>query len=216
MTRIAEFMTDDIRRAYDLLELSITACPDEVKAAYRDLVKIWHPDRFQNDSDSVRSRAERKLKEITAAYERLQGIHGAAVDRLLIPMDFGHTWGYVDEAGKTAIQPEYYAAREFVEGLAAVLAINRWGFIDSSGVYRVTPLYEDCSDFSEGLAAVKWYNRWGYIDRDGAFVIQPRFQSAGDFRDGWAEVKMGARAGRVSRAGEIVFDAATAGRHIEG
>ncbi|MEZ5352788.1 MAG: WG repeat-containing protein [Bryobacteraceae bacterium] len=208
-------MTDDVRRAYDLLELHISASPDEVKSAYRDLVKIWHPDRYQNDSPGLRSRAEQKLKEITSAYERLQRFQQDPSQRLLIPMDFGATWGYVDDAGRTVIAPEYLAAREFVEGLAAVLAINRWGFIDPTGAYRVTPLYEDCSNFSEAVAAVKWYNRWGYIDRDGAFVIQPRFQYAGDFRDGWAEVKLGARAGRVSRKGEVVFDAATAGRHIE-
>ncbi len=209
-------MTDDVRRAYDLLELHIAATPEEIKSSYRDLVKIWHPDRYQNDSSSLRTRAEHKLKEITNAYERLQRFHEDPSNKLLIPMDFGPSWGYVDEAGRTVIAPEYKAAREFVEGLAAVLAINRWGFIDPEGVYRVTPLYEDCSNFSEAMAAVKWYNRWGYIDRDGAFVIQPRFQFAGDFRDGWADVKLGARAGRVSRKGEVVFDAATAGRHIEG
>jgi hypothetical protein len=208
-------MTDDVRRAYDLLDLDVSASQGEVKAAFRDLVKIWHPDRYQNDSDSVRLRAERKLKEITSAYERLHKLHEDQSNKPLIPMDFGASWGYVDDTGRTIIEPEYNAARDFVEGLAAVLAINRWGFIDPSGVYKVTPLYEDCSDFSEGLAAVKWYNRWGYIDRDGAFAIQPRFQSAADFHDGWADIKLGARAGRVSRKGEIVFDAATAGRHIE-
>lgn len=44
---------------------------EEIRQAYRDLVKVWHPDRFENDP-RVRAKAEQKLKEITAAYEALR------------------------------------------------------------------------------------------------------------------------------------------------
>lgn len=49
--------------------VSVTT-PDEVKRSYRELVKVWHPDRFSHDP-KLQSRAQEKLKVINAAYERL-------------------------------------------------------------------------------------------------------------------------------------------------
>lgn len=198
-------MTEDIRRAYDVLELEPGAGAGEVREAYLDLVKVWHPDRHQAEPERLRKRAEQKLKDITAAYERLRAAVEAPDAAELLPMDFGGLWGYVDERGATAIHPEYLMARAFRDGLAAVRLVNKWGFVDAGGDMRITPLYEECGDFSEGLAAVKWYGRWGYIDRTGSFVIQPRFQEAGAFREGRAEVRLGARVGLLGKSGEVDF-----------
>jgi hypothetical protein len=54
---------------YDLLELPLTASPDEIKAKYRQLVRIYHPDRFTNQTD--KSYAEQKLKQLNEAYAAL-------------------------------------------------------------------------------------------------------------------------------------------------
>ena len=43
----------------------------QVDNAYRDLVKVWHPDRFQADP-ALRPKAEAKLREINEAYENLR------------------------------------------------------------------------------------------------------------------------------------------------
>ncbi len=37
-------MNDELTECYDLLGLSPGASPAELKAAYRDLAKVWHPD----------------------------------------------------------------------------------------------------------------------------------------------------------------------------
>jgi hypothetical protein len=42
----------------------------ELKAAHRDLAKVWHPDRFQHDPD-LQEKAQEKLKEINEAYDWL-------------------------------------------------------------------------------------------------------------------------------------------------
>lgn len=42
----------------------------EIENAYRTLVKVWHPDRFQNDL-KLKIAADEKLKEINAAHEFL-------------------------------------------------------------------------------------------------------------------------------------------------
>jgi len=62
---------DDLAKAYLALGLKAGASPDEIKQAYRDLVKVWHPDRFGHD-ERLRLIAQDKLKEINGAYEFLQ------------------------------------------------------------------------------------------------------------------------------------------------
>src|SRR5207248_497914 len=42
----------------------------EIKTAYRDSAKVWHPDRFLNDP-RLQAKAQEKLKEINEAYEKL-------------------------------------------------------------------------------------------------------------------------------------------------
>ena len=56
--------------ALDILELKAGATPIEIKRSYRDLVKVWHPDRFGSDP-RLRTKAEEKLAEINAAYRLL-------------------------------------------------------------------------------------------------------------------------------------------------
>lgn len=60
----------DIRRCYDILELKTNASLAEVKRAYKDIVNVWHPDRFSNNP-RLKEKAEEKLKEINKAYETL-------------------------------------------------------------------------------------------------------------------------------------------------
>ncbi|SRR6266540_1366930 len=43
---------------------------EDVRDAYKDLVKVWHPDRFANDP-RLRAKAEQNLTEINNAYARL-------------------------------------------------------------------------------------------------------------------------------------------------
>ena len=57
---------------FEILELKPGATPDEVKAAYRDLAKVWHPDRFRDDSPRLKAKAAEKLAEINEAYEKIR------------------------------------------------------------------------------------------------------------------------------------------------
>lgn len=57
---------------YKVLGIEPTATNAQVKAAYRKLVNIWHPDRFQNKSEAEINQATEKFKEIQAAYEVIQ------------------------------------------------------------------------------------------------------------------------------------------------
>jgi WD40 repeat protein len=56
---------------YAILGLKPNALPDEVKKAYRQLVKLWHPDRFPNGSKQ-QEEAEEKFRQIHQAYQVLK------------------------------------------------------------------------------------------------------------------------------------------------
>ena len=57
-------------KAYELLGVKPGVSNRELKAAHRDLAKVWHPDRFLHDP-RLQQKAQEKLKEINEAYELL-------------------------------------------------------------------------------------------------------------------------------------------------
>lgn len=64
-------MEEDINRYFEILGLKPGASLDEVKEAYLDLVKVWHPDRFTHDP-KLQQKAQEKLKEINEAFQKVQ------------------------------------------------------------------------------------------------------------------------------------------------
>ncbi len=60
----------DIHQSLKILELDSLTTPAELKRAYRDLVHVWHPDRFQNNP-RLQQRAEKRLREINLAYRHI-------------------------------------------------------------------------------------------------------------------------------------------------
>lgn len=63
-------MSAELSRCYELLGVEPGASVAELKAAHRDMAKVWHPDRFAND-ERLQKKAQDKLKEINEAYELL-------------------------------------------------------------------------------------------------------------------------------------------------
>jgi hypothetical protein len=59
-----------LSRAFELLGVKPGVSSGELKAAHRDLAKVWHPDRFLHDP-RLQEKAQEKLKEINEAYELL-------------------------------------------------------------------------------------------------------------------------------------------------
>jgi biotin carboxyl carrier protein len=54
------------------LGVRLEATRAEIKAAYRDLTKVWHPDRFGVDDERLRRKAEAQMMEINRAYAHLE------------------------------------------------------------------------------------------------------------------------------------------------
>lgn len=67
-----------MRNPYEVLGVRESAGEDEIKKAYRELVKKYHPDQYQDNPLS--KLAEEKLKELNEAYDYLTKNSGTARD----------------------------------------------------------------------------------------------------------------------------------------
>ncbi len=61
----------DIEQSFEILELDRSASTDKIKQSYKDIVTVWHPDRFSNNP-RLKQKAEEKLKEVNVAYDTLK------------------------------------------------------------------------------------------------------------------------------------------------
>lgn len=61
----------DINRCYQILELPTGAAHEDIHQSYRDLLMVWHPDRFPGNP-RLQRKAQEKTAHINEAYQRLQ------------------------------------------------------------------------------------------------------------------------------------------------
>ena len=71
----ADAFLERLRRAdshYDVLGVESTAAPSEMKSAYYDLARRYHPDRFRKGNPALLTRMESAFARITQAYDTLR------------------------------------------------------------------------------------------------------------------------------------------------
>lgn len=102
----------------------------------------------------------------------------------------GRHWGYLDSAGRVAVDAVFDEARDFHESRAAVRVRGKWGFVNKSGEFVVDPVYRAARSYSEGCAAVSMAGGWGFIDRAGRTVIRAQYRLATSFDRGSARVAL--------------------------
>ena len=79
----------ELQRCFQVLELDCTASIDEVRQAYKDIVSVWHPDRFSHNP-RLKQKAEGKLKEVNVAYERVIASFSSKEERKLEQKEAPH------------------------------------------------------------------------------------------------------------------------------
>jgi hypothetical protein len=122
-------------------------------------------------------------------------------------------FGYSNTRGDIVIQPEYFMAYDFSEGLAVVAnESDKHGFIDKTGKLVIPFLFEHNFEgaylyegFSEGIAAVCEDGKFGYIDEKGNYVIEPVYDYAGRFNDGAALVVADGFYGYIDKTGKYII-----------
>lgn len=68
------FKTTD--NSYKILEIEKSATDAEVKKAYREMAKKYHPDKLQHMDEAYRKGAEEKFRRVQEAYEQIQKERG--------------------------------------------------------------------------------------------------------------------------------------------
>ncbi len=56
---------------YDILGVRSNATQDEIRAAYRERIRLFHPDRFMNQPEHIKKPLEEMSKRLNEAYEVL-------------------------------------------------------------------------------------------------------------------------------------------------
>lgn len=110
---------------------------------------------------------------------------------LLHPAPFktkdGTLWGYINNDGRTVIEPGYDYAEEFqANGLAVVQKGNISGLIDSAGREKVKPVYSFIGPFSEGRAVVSDAKGYTFINEQGKEVTPARYDYLNSLHEGRA------------------------------
>ena len=62
--------------AYKILEIERNASNSDIKKAYREMVKKYHPDKLQHMDEAYQKGAEEKFRKVQEAYEQLQKERG--------------------------------------------------------------------------------------------------------------------------------------------
>lgn len=61
----------DLKQCYTILGVTPDTPWEEIKRAYHDLMKVWHPDRFVGDP-RLQKIVEEKTKELTYAFKKIE------------------------------------------------------------------------------------------------------------------------------------------------
>ncbi len=100
-----------MRDPYSVLGVSQNASDDEVKKAYRELARKYHPDNYQNNP--LADLAEEKMKEINEAYDtitkqRAGGYSGSSSG------NYGGGYGYQQSYSSASANPVYARVRNLI------------------------------------------------------------------------------------------------------
>jgi len=109
-------------------------------------------------------------------------------------------YGYIDESGRTVIEPKYTEANPFREGRAVVNVgenfKNEYGLIDRTGAFVVEPKYNEIRQLGDGRAALGEAldpsqpfvgSKYAVADQnDGRLLTDFRFYDVQEFHDGLA------------------------------
>lgn len=116
---------------YEILDLSPDATAEQIKAAYRILVQLHHPDRLQQAQEGVRRYAEDKLKRINEAYTVLsdparRAKYDATLRTRRAPADVDDYASTVDEDWEYAYTASRTRRRRTAAHTAAEAAYEEW------------------------------------------------------------------------------------------
>ena len=122
---------------YKELGVSPSATDDEIKTAYRNLVKKYHPDRYANAPKDVQDQVSEKVKRINTAYDEIKKMRaGGGTQQQGYGYGYGNPYGnayggYSSQQGtgtSYASSEQFQDIREMIQRgliMQAAEALNR-------------------------------------------------------------------------------------------
>ena len=80
---------DDIVQCYAVLGIKPNATPEAIKKAYRNLAKVWHPDRY-TDNLQLKAKAEIEIKKVNQAYAAIKAHLADASKQVTLKNNLNH------------------------------------------------------------------------------------------------------------------------------
>ncbi len=148
-----------------MLGVPPTATDDEVKQAYRTLVKKYHPDKYAGSP--LQDVASEKMKEINAAYDEITSMRKNGGNPSTSGSYYGEYGGYGSGGGyaqgggyasgnsqfadirRLIMQNRIAEAEELLDGVAAQQRDAEWYFLKGSVYYKKGWLDEALSHFAQ-------------------------------------------------------------------
>lgn len=134
---------------YKVLGVSPSATDEEVKNAYRNLARKYHPDNYANNP--LADLAQEKMKEINEAYDTIQRMRkdsGAAYNQQQSSSYGGYSNNYgsyqrtanqqsscLSDIRRLISQRRYTEAEELLDGIPQINRDAEWNFLKGSVCY---------------------------------------------------------------------------------
>ncbi len=129
----------------------------------------------------------------------------------LYPFPQNGKWGYIDQNGRTIVQPKYYSGGYFVDGVAKVSIIDDkgeylYGFIDISGKEIIPPRFTSVSDFSDGVARIRIRDSYFFLLKNGSALTTQPFDEIQPATNGMSVFKRNDKYGYANSTGKVVIE----------
>ena len=158
---------------YQVLGISPSATDDEVKAAYRKMAKLYHPDR-NNGSEE----AEKKMMQVNEAYAQIMDMRknggrsssayqqGAGPQGYYNPFAGFGGFGFQQDYGQYQGAPEFSTVRQYLSFgryMEALQLLNRMGAHTAEWYYLCGRVRQGLGD---GIAALNYAHQAASMEPD--------------------------------------------------
>jgi len=136
--------------------------------------------------------------------EELRQDFDLAITRFF-PIERDGYWGFIDESGKLAVEPQYEWVEAYSDGFAMVGIDDGVTYIDKEGTPLTTEVFDDAYPFSSGYGVVESEGYLGVINRLGDWVIRPEYDDVGELSEGLFYAEKNGKYGYLNREGEVAI-----------
>lgn len=95
----------------------------------------------------------------------------------LLPFKQNYKWGYIDNTGKTIIEPNFDDASMFDKNIAIVRNQEKFGVINTDGKIIVPIEEKEIKILSHQFVAYRKDTAWGMVDLEGKVQINAKYKS---------------------------------------